>query len=348
MDIREFDYELPPERIAQVPVGTRDLSRLLAVNRRTGEIEEYLFRNLPQLLRPGDVLVVNDSWVMPARIFGTKAGGGAKIEVLLLEDLGNRQWKVIAQRASRLKKGTEIQFPDGVTAEVRAVLGDGLFELQFFDNGTWNEFLERNGQVPLPPYIHRNGDENTPLDRQRYQTVYAQPAETLLSAAAPTAGLHFTKDLLDRLHKTGVSIVPVTLRVGLDTFLPIRSRTVENHPMHRERYRITESSARAINTARQEGCRIIAVGTTAVRVLESAADRNGVIRAQEAETALFIRPGYPFKIIDGMITNFHLPRSTLIILIAAWLGRDRWRGVYEEAIRRGFRFYSYGDAMLAW
>ncbi len=348
MDIREFDYELPPERIAQIPVDTRDCSRLLAVNRRTGVIEEYLFRNLPQLLRAGDVLVVNDSWVMPARIFGTKVGGGAKIEVLLLEDLGNRQWKVIAQRASRLKKGAEIQFADEVIAEVREILGDGLFELQFFDNGRWDEFLERHGQVPLPPYIHRDGKENAPLDRQRYQTVYAQPVEKLLSAAAPTAGLHFTKDLLDRLRETGVSIVPVTLRVGLDTFLPIRSQTVEEHPMHRERYRITEQSAHAVNAARRDGGRVIAVGTTAVRVLESAADTNGQIRAQEAETALFIRPGYSFKAIDGMITNFHLPRSTLIILIAAWLGRERWREVYEEAIRRGFRFYSYGDAMLAW
>ncbi|MFH1739200.1 MAG: tRNA preQ1(34) S-adenosylmethionine ribosyltransferase-isomerase QueA [bacterium] len=348
MDVKEFDYDLPPDRIAQVPADERDASRLLTVNRSTGAIEEYLFRDLPQLLRAGDVLVVNDSWVMPARLYGTKVGGGAGIEVLLLEDLGDRRWKVIAQRASRLSAGTLIQFQGDVVAEVESVLGDGLFEMAFSGENSWEDFLDQYGRIPLPPYIRRSDGEFDMLDRERYQTVYAHPASQLLSAAAPTAGLHFTQGLLQTLKEAGILIVPVTLRVGLDTFLPIRSDHVEDHPMHRERYAVTEQSAEEINCARARGGRIIAVGTTAVRVLESSAGSNGRLQAQEGETALFITPGYVFKLIDGMVTNFHLPRSTLLVLIASWLGPDRWRMVYDEAIRRGFRFYSYGDAMLAW
>ena len=347
MDISEFDYDLPPDRIAQVPVDTRDASRLLAVNRNTGSIVEYAFRDIPRLLSAGDVLVINDSWVMPARIYGEKIGGGAKIEVLLLEDLGEGRWKVIAQRASRLNVGVQVQFPEGVVASIEHVLGDGLFEVTFSGTVSWDEFLDKYGKIPLPPYIRRDDGSFDTLDRERYQTVYAHPSSKLQSAAAPTAGLHFTDDLLRTLKEQGIIIASVTLRVGLDTFLPIRSDRVENHPMHSESYRIAEETAETINIARARGGRIIAVGTTAVRVLESSADSKGRISPGYRETSLFITPGYTFKAIDGMVTNFHLPRSTLVVMIASWLGQDKWRTVYDEAIQRGFRFYSYGDAMLA-
>jgi S-adenosylmethionine:tRNA ribosyltransferase-isomerase len=348
MDVTEFDYELSSVRIAQTPLERRDTSRLLVVTRDTGAIEERLFCDLPQLLCPGDVLAINDTWVIPARLYGAKIGGGATIEVLLLEDLGDRRWKVIAQRACRLYPGARIQFPEGVVAEVGAILGDGLFELSFSGETRWEDFLNHHGRVPLPPYIHRSDGCLDMLDRERYQTVYARPTRHFQSAAAPTAGLHFTDELLARLEGAGILIVRITLRIGLDTFLPIRSARVEDHPMHRETYVITEESAEEINRARAGGGRIIAVGTTVVRALESAAGPGGQVKAQRGETALFITPGYIFRAIDGIVTNFHLPRSTLLVLIASWLGKDKWRMVYDEAIRRGFRFYSYGDAMLAW
>ena len=348
MNTTELDYELPPERIAQTPLKRRDSSRLLVVNRDTELVEEVLFGGLPRLLRPGDVLVINDTFVMPGRLYGTKAGGGAMIEILLLEDLGDRRWKAIAQRACRLYPGVRIQFPDGMVAEVETALGDGLFELSFSGEISWEDFLNHHGRVPLPPYIRRSDGLLETLDRERYQTVYAHRTQEFQSAAAPTAGLHCTNELLANLREAGILVVPITLRIGLDTFLPIRSARVEDHPIHRESYVIAERSAEEINRARERGGRIIAVGTTVVRALESAAGLDGRVKTQRGETSLFITPGYAFRAVDGMVTNFHLPRSTLLVLIASWLGEDRWRMVYDEAIRRGFRFYSYGDAMLAW
>ncbi len=348
MDIHAFDYDLPPDRIAQIPVERRDTSRLLLVHREADAVEEYPFHDLPQVLRTGDVLVINDTWVMPARLHGTKVGGGAAIEVLLLEELGGNRWKVIAQRATRLYPGVEIEFPEEVRAIVEVDLGGGLFEMAFRLTDDWEGFLERHGGVPLPPYIKRPDSSFRALDRERYQTVYSRVSSRMQSAAAPTAGLHFTEELLTRLRDAGVMIVPVTLRVGLDTFQPIRSARVEDHTIHCERFAVPESTAEAVNRARSAGGRIVAVGTTVVRALESAAEPDGTILPRAGDTSLFITPGYRFRAIDGLISNFHLPRSTLLVLIAAWLGGERWRAVYSEALQRGFRFYSYGDTMLAW
>ncbi len=347
MDLSTFDYHLPPESIAQIPAHKRDESRLLIADRKENSFQDCLFRDVVDLLHPGDVLVINDTHVFPARLFGKKEPGGAAIEMLLLESLEDGEWHVIAYRASRLKKGTRVIFSNDFSCEVRQVLTEGKFVVRFSWKGDWDEALTAHGQIPLPPYIER---ENEPTsdeqDRERYQTVYARKQNPYDSAAAPTAGLHFTPDLLSRIREKGIHVCPLTLRVGLDTFLPIRTDQVESHRMHSESYFLPEETAYRIEEAIGNGNRVIPVGTTSMRVLEAASPSPGKLIPGEGVTDLFIYPGYSFKIVNSAITNFHLPRTTLLLLVSALMGIDTWRSAYEYAIQHQFRFYSYGDAML--
>ncbi|HNT35647.1 MAG TPA: tRNA preQ1(34) S-adenosylmethionine ribosyltransferase-isomerase QueA [bacterium] len=345
MRIEDFDYLLPPDRIAQVPLERREDSRLMVVNRQTGVIQHRCFHDLSSILTQGDLLVLNNTRVFPARLEGLKIPGGALIEMLLLEDLGERRWKVLGRRAKRLRKGTHVEFGEKFGATVEADMGEGLFVVQFSAEGNWDELLERYGQVPLPPYISRESasEQLHREDKQRYQTVYAQHRG---SAAAPTAGLHFSESLLEALSQMGVQKTFVTLHIGLDTFQPVKEEVVERHPIHAERYEISQETSDAVNNAKFDGRRVIAVGTTAVRALESVAGEDGVLEPRHGSTRLFILPGYKFRIIDAMITNFHLPRSTLLMLVSAFMGNTLRRRCYEEAIGGGYRFYSYGDAML--
>lgn len=339
----ELDYPLPKELIAHRPVEPRDASRLLVLERDTGRCSHHLFRDLPELLRPGDCLVLNETRVMPYRLVGTKTEGGARIEVLLLEP-GEEEniWRAMAYRARRLRPGVHIRFGEDFQCEVREDLGGGRFVLQFENRGDFAELLEKYGEVPLPPYVERpTGIE--PEDRQRYQTVFARwPG----SSAAPTAGLHFTPELIARLESRGVRFAQITLHIGQDTFQPIQTPTLEAHPIHSERYEISPEAARIINANRQAGGRTIAVGSTSVRTLESAAGEGSTVTPGSGTTRLYIRPGYSFRMVQALITNFHLPRTTLLALVAAFAGSDQWRAAYEEAIRDRYRFYSFGDAML--
>jgi len=336
-----FDYALPEDLIAQHPLRERSASRLLVYDRSADRFEHRGFRELPDVLPPGCCLVVNNSRVVPARIWGVKEGGGARIEVVLLEQLGDGRYRVIANRARRLRAGSVVVFGGGLSAAVEAREDDGMFVFRFEGERPVEEALRELGEMPLPPYIRRTSPEAE--DFERYQTVYARHPG---SAAAPTAGLHFDAPLLENLSRRGFSVAEVTLHVGLDTFRPITGERIERHRMHSERFRVEPEAAAAVNGAREAGRAVVAVGTTAVRVLESAADRHGRIPPMERRTDLFIRPGYRFRAVDHLITNFHLPRSTLIVLVAAFLGEDRWRKVYEAAVRERYRFYSYGDAML--
>jgi S-adenosylmethionine:tRNA ribosyltransferase-isomerase len=336
-----FDYPLPEGLIAQHPLPERSDSRLLVYDRGLDRIAHEKFSDLPGLLPEGACLVVNNSKVIPARLWGTKEGGGARIETILLEAFGDGRYKVLANRARRLRKGSVVVYGRDLRAVVEERLENGMFAFRFESEGPLAEALDRAGEMPLPPYIRRDAPD--PEDRDRYQTVYARDTG---SAAAPTAGLHFDQALLDEVSRRAFGVVEVTLHVGLDTFRPIAEPEVERHPMHTEWYRVSAEAAVSINAAREQGKRIVAVGTTSVRVLESAADAHGRIEPHEGRTDLFIRPGYRFRVVDHLITNFHLPRSTLILLVAAFIGGDRWRKVYEEAIRQRYRFYSYGDAML--
>lgn len=338
----KLHYSLPQELIAQHPVTLRDASRLLVVNRQNQSITHRIFRDLPEYLIEGDCLVLNETRVMPFRLFGEKRGGGARIEILLLEQTGKTRWIALAQRARRLREGTEIVFGDDAGCEVVRVLGGGRFELDFDFEGDFFDLLDRYGQTPLPPYIER--PEGTTLeDRERYQTVYASIPG---SSAAPTAGLHFTPEVFDALHKAGIETARVVLHVGPDTFRPLSTEYLDEHQMHSERFQVNAITAKDINNCRQKGGRIVAIGTTAVRTLESTATEGGEVVAQEGATDLFITPGYRFKAVDALITNFHLPRSTLLALVAAFMGEDLWKKAYEEAIQQRYRFYSYGDAML--
>lgn len=346
MDLSQFDYPLPTELIAQTPAEKRDRSRLLLVNRESGGLNESLFCHLDRHLQAGDLLVFNDTKVFPARLFGRKEPGGAAIEMLLLNPFSQEEWEVIAYRASRLKEGTQVVFSEAFSCTVRECLPDGKFRVRFTWQGDWNETLNRHGQIPLPPYIRRENGEFVETDKQRYQTVYARHRSKYDSAAAPTAGLHFTPELLQRLEDKGAQTCKVTLRVGLDTFLPMRVDTVEEHRMHSESYIMPQETAEALEKARREGRRIIAVGTTSVRVLESSAQPDGSINAGEGSTRLFIYPGYRFRIVNGMITNFHLPKSTLLLLVSAFMGNELREKSYQYAIDNRFRFFSYGDAML--
>ncbi|MBE3556155.1 MAG: tRNA preQ1(34) S-adenosylmethionine ribosyltransferase-isomerase QueA [Firmicutes bacterium] len=344
MDIADFDYDLPPELIAQEPLADRSASRLMVLHRDTGAIEHRIFRELPEMLRPEDVLVINDTRVMPARIFGHKLASGGRSEFLLLRPLEERLWEALARPAKRVRKGTEIAFTDRLgqlmaTAEVIAEEDEGIRHLRFAGERPVEELLSQIGQIPLPPYIHR-----TLPDPQRYQTVYAR---RLGSAAAPTAGLHFTPELLDAIAARGVAIVPITLHVGLGTFRPVTEMQVEAHQMHEEWYEISKEAAAMIRSRKASGGRIVAVGTTTVRTLESVASRyDGEVRADSGWSSLYIYPGFRYRAVDAIVTNFHLPKSTLLLMIAAFAGRDHVLQAYQEAVKHRYRFYSFGDAMF--
>ncbi|MDN5347879.1 MAG: S-adenosylmethionine:tRNA ribosyltransferase-isomerase [Clostridia bacterium] len=341
MRLEEFDYYLPPELIAQEPLEPRDASRLLILHRSGGQIEHRHFYDLPAYLRPGDVLVVNNTRVIPARLHGYKETTGAKIEVLLLKEVGLRRWEVLARPARRLPVGARVIFGQGeLVGEVLAPTPAGGRLLQFYCPGgdDFRTVLGKLGQVPLPPYIRR------PLERaERYQTVYARQEG---SAAAPTAGLHFTPELLAGIREQGVQVVELLLHVGLDTFRPVKEENIEEHRMHSEYYAVEPGAAAAINKARAAGGRVIAVGTTVVRTLETVAGPDGKVHAGSGWTDLFIYPGYRFKAVDCLITNFHLPKSTLLMLVCAFAGREKVLEAYREAIKQRYRFFSFGDAML--
>ncbi|HEY8414227.1 MAG TPA: tRNA preQ1(34) S-adenosylmethionine ribosyltransferase-isomerase QueA [Thermaerobacter sp.] len=342
MRVDDFDYELPPELIAQRPLPERDASRLMVVDRRTGRWQHARFRDLPRFLRPGDCLVLNDSRVVPARLYGRRPGGG-RVEFLLLRPLeGGERWLALVRPGRRLRPGAVALCgdEDPLRVEVEAVTetGERVVRLTPPAGETVEQALHRLGRVPLPPYIREELD-----DPERYQTVYARHEG---SVAAPTAGLHFTPQLLARLEGMGVALARITLHVGLGTFRPVTAERVEDHVMHAEYYEVPPEAAEVINDARARGGRVIAVGTTVTRTLETVADEEGRIHPGRGWTDLFIRPGYRFRAIDGLITNFHLPRSTLLMLVAALLGRERTLAAYREAVARRYRFFSFGDAML--
>ena len=337
LTVHDFDYELPPELIAQAPSAQRDGCRLLRVGRKDGELSHHIFSEVEDMLEEGDVLVINDSKVIPARIYGKKEGGSADCEILLLRQKELDTWEVLVRPGKRLKKGSAVICGDGLLrAEIIDETGDGDRIVHFTYSGdNLYSVLDRIGQMPLPPYI-----TSKVADQSRYQTVYAREAG---SAAAPTAGLHFTNELLERIEKKGVKIARVMLHVGLGTFRPVKEERIADHEMHTEFFSITQETADLINSRRG---RLIAVGTTSCRVLESVADENGVIRPFTGDTGIFIYPGYRFKAIDGLITNFHLPQSTLLMLVSAFSSREIMRKAYEEAIREEYQFFSFGDAMI--
>lgn len=338
MNKHDFYYDLPKERIAQTPVEPRDMSRLLVYDRKTDEVSHRLFRDLPDILRSDDVLVINNTRVLPARVTGVKVGTGAKITFLLNKRVDANTWETVCRPAKRARIGTKLVFSDDMTGEVVAEGDEGERTLRFEYDGVFENILERIGDVPLPHYIH------TELkDRDRYQTVYAQLAG---SSAAPTAGLHFTDRLIAELKNKGVEFVEVLLHVGLGTFLPVKTDEITDHKMHSEYYCVTEKAAERINAARRDGRRVIAVGTTSVRVLESCSDIDGTVKAGSGDTDIFIYPPYKFKAVDGLITNFHLPESTLIMLVSAFLGREKTLELYRTAVGEGYRFFSFGDATL--
>lgn len=338
-NINDYDFHLPPELIAQAPLPQRDASRLLVLDRHNGAISHHHFRDLPQYLRPGDCLVINDTKVLPARLFGHKPGGESEIEVVLLTQRNLTDWEVLVRPGRRARVGTQLSFGQGeLTAEVVGNTDAGGRILRFQFEGQFLEILDKLGQMPLPPYIVEKL-----ADKDRYQTVYARE---LGSAAAPTAGLHFTPDLLECLSEQGVKIARLTLHVGLGTFRPVQVETIEEHKMHAEFYQVSQQTAELINEARMTDGRIVAVGTTSARTLETIGQADGSVRAGSGWTDIFIYPGYQFKVLDGLVTNFHLPKSTLIMLVSALAGRERVLAAYEEAIKERYRFYSFGDAML--
>ena len=339
MDVKDFYFDLTQELIAQDPLEDRSASRLMVVDKNTGEIQHKGFRDILSLLRKGDCLVINDTKVIPARLFGVKEGTEAKIEVLLLKRKENDIWEVLVKPGKKAKPGTIIHFGEGLlTGKVIDVVEEGNRLIQFSYEGIFEEILDRLGQMPLPPYItHQLKDKN------RYQTVYAKHEG---SAAAPTAGLHFTKELLKQVEEMGVQIAHVTLHVGLGTFRPVKVENVLDHHMHSEFYIVEEEEAKKINDTKKNGGRVICVGTTSCRTLESAAGEDGILKAGSGWTEIFIYPGYRFKILDGLITNFHLPESTLVMLVSALAGREHVLAAYEEAIKERYRFFSFGDAMF--
>lgn len=340
MDVQQFDFELPERLIAQHPLEDRTASRLLVMNKRTGELAHRQFTQLIDYLNPGDVLVLNDSRVLPARLIGEKADTGANIEVLLLKSLGEDRWETLVKPGKRVKPGTEVVFGNG---QLRCVCEDvtetGGRIVRFHYEGIFYEILDQLGSMPLPPYIHAQLD-----DQERYQTVYAKERG---SAAAPTAGLHFTEAYLKRLEEKGVQIAYITLHVGLGTFRPVTADLVEEHVMHSEYYEIPQKTAEIVNAAKAEGRRVIAVGTTSCRTLETVGQaHDGKLAAESGWTDIFIYPGYRFRIIDGLLTNFHLPKSSLVMLVSALAGRDHIMNAYRAAVKEEYRFFSFGDAML--
>ena len=339
MNINEFDYELPKELIAQTPLEKRDDSRLLIMDKKTGELKHEVFYNVINYLQKGDVLVLNDTKVIPARIIGVKEETGAVIEILLLKELGEDKWEVLSKPQKRLKPGTIVSFGNGeLKCEVIEKFEDGICHIKLIYDGILMEILDKLGTMPLPPYIHEKLE-----DPSMYQTVYAK---NLGSAAAPTAGLHFTEELLDDIRKKGVITTFVTLHVGLGTFRPVEEENILDHKMHTEFYQMSKETADILNKAKEEGRRIIAVGTTSTRTLEAIMSTYGTFKECSGNTDIFIYPGYTFKGIDALITNFHLPKSTLVMLVSALGGRENILNAYKEAVNEKYRFFSFGDAMF--
>ena len=339
MKVTDFDYELPEELIAQTPIKKRDESRLMVLNRKNQTIEHKIFRDIIDYLKPGDVLVRNNTKVIPARLYGKKETG-ANVEFLLLNNIEKDIWETIVRPGNKLYVGTKVIFGDGIlVAEILEIMPGGTRKVEFKYKGIFNEILDEIGLMPLPPYIHENLKE-----KDRYQTVYAKYEG---SAAAPTAGLHFTEELLEKIKQKGIEIANVTLHVGIGTFRPVKEETVEAHKMHSEHFYIKQEDVDKINKAKQEKRRVIAVGTTSCRVLESIADeKTGMVKQIEDDTQIFIYPGYKFKCIDGLITNFHLPQSTLLMLVSALASKDFIMKAYKEAVKEKYRFFSFGDAMF--
>lgn len=345
---KDFWYDLPEELIAQHPSEVRDMARLMTVDRKTGGIGHHIFHDIVDMLNPGDVMVINDSKVIPARLYGTKVSEGhAHVEVVLLRQRSLDHWEALVNPGRRLKPGTSIVFGESgngeplLTAEITEILEGGNRMLEFsYDHSKYTiyDILDKIGNMPLPPYITEKLE-----DKSRYQTVYAREEG---SAAAPTAGLHFTPELLDRIREKGVAIAPVMLHVGLGTFRPVKEDAIGDHLMHSEFFSVTEESARVINERRAAGGRIVAVGTTSCRTLESASDDNGIVHPMQADTGIFIYPGYRFKAVDALITNFHLPESTLLMLVSAFSSREIMLRAYEEAVKERYKFFSFGDAMF--
>lgn len=339
MKTSDFYYDLPEELIAQTPVEPRDSSRMLVMDRKTGALEHRHFYDITDYLNEGDCLIVNDSRVLPARIFGTKEGTGAQVEFLLLRQIENKRWETLTKPGKKAKIGTKFIFGDGLmTAVVTDVTDEGNRIVDFECEGSIYEVLDKLGQMPLPPYIHEKLK-----DKERYQTVYSRE---LGSAAAPTAGLHFTKELMEKVRAKGVNIGYVTLHVGLGTFRPVKVDDVTKHHMHSEHYEIPEETARLINETKRNGKRVIAVGTTSCRTLESVAKKEGCVCPSEGWTDIFIYPGFEFRVLDGLITNFHLPESTLIMLVSAFAGFDNVMNAYKTAVEERYRFFSFGDCTL--
>lgn len=340
MNVNLYNFELPEELIAQTPLLERTASRLLTLNKETGEVHHRKFPDIIDFFEPGDTLILNDTRVLPARLFGTKQDTGAKAEVLLLKNVEGDRWEALVKPGKKLKAGSVIVFSD----ELKAVIDEegemGARMLTFMYTGIFQEILDRLGEMPLPPYIKETLD-----DRERYQTVYAKHEG---SAAAPTAGLHFTDELLDRIRAKGVNVAFITLHVGLGTFRPMSVDVVEEHVMHEEYYSLSQETADLINDTKRRGNRVFAVGTTSCRTLETVGSQSGdgLLKESSGWTSIFIYPGYSFKVIDGMLTNFHLPKSTLVMLVSALAGREHIMDAYAEAIRERYRFFSFGDAML--
>ena len=339
MDVKDFYFDLPEELIAQDPLKDRSSSRLLVLDRDTGEVQHRVFRDIVEYLRPGDCLVINDTKVIPARLFGIKKDTGAKIEILLLKRRENDIWEKLVRPGKKCRPGTVIEFGEGLlSGTVVETVDDGTRLIRFSYKGIFEEILDQLGQMPLPPYItHELKDKN------RYQTVYAKHEG---SAAAPTAGLHFTNELLKQIEEMGVKVAHVTLHVGLGTFRPVKVENVLDHHMHSEFYVVEESEARKVNDTKAAGGRVICVGTTSCRTVESASTDDGILQAKTGWTEIFIYPGYRFKVLDALITNFHLPESTLVMLVSALAGRGHILDAYKEAVKERYRFFSFGDAMF--
>lgn len=339
MKTSDFYYELPEELIAQDPLSDRSASRLLVLNRDSGKISHKVFKDVIEYFKEGDCLVLNNTKVIPARLLGEKEGSGAKAEILLLKRREADVWECLVRPGKKLRIGTRVSFGDGsLVAEIIGLAEEGNRLVKFYYEGIFEEVLDSLGEMPLPPYItHKLEDKN------RYQTVFAKHDG---SAAAPTAGLHFTKELLEEIKKKGIRIAEVTLHVGLGTFRPVKVEDVNRHHMHVEYYQVSEEAAKIVNETKKNGGRVICVGTTSCRTIESAATKEGYLKAESGETDIFIYPGYEFKLMDGLITNFHLPESTLVMLVAAFAGKERVLSAYEEAVRERYRFFSFGDATL--
>ena len=338
MNTKDFYYDLPEELIAQHPAEPRDSSRLMVYHRDTKNVEHRIFRDITEYLRPGDALVINETKVIPARLFGKKVGTDREVEFLLLNKLTQDTWQILMRPGKKLKIGDRVYFGEKLTGEVLEKQADGVTIAKFYFDGIFETILDEYGNMPLPPYIYEKLEDKT-----RYQTVYAKEQG---SAAAPTAGLHFTPELLEKIRAMGVKIVPILLHVGLGPFRPVKVEDVEKHTMHSEYYSVSPEAAKAINETRANGGRVIAVGTTSVRTLESASRDDGMLEAKSGDTSIFIYPGYRFKCVDCLITNFHLPESTLIMLVSALIGREETLGLYKKAVEEKYRVFSFGDAML--